>query len=533
MKNMKLLKGKQEVRKHMIERLGRKISIVVAMLQGVVNRRSLTTCFKGYVCSFLISVSFLVTACSPKEPDTFNEMSAYPEIFPNYIGTTIPVNIAPMRFKLSTENDDALVVISRGKRQYSIASSDGKFLFSESEWKNLLDHAEGDSLKVKVYTATNGKWTLYKPFYWYVATEPIDPYLVYRLIEPGYELWNHMGLYQRDLTSFDEEPIISNARTEHNCMNCHTFNRHSPDTILFHQRARHGGTYIVTSNSVEKLDAKINDKFSGIVYPYWHPSGNCVVFSSNNIKQAFTRSHRNRIEVFDHKSDLVFYDVARHEIWSDSIVMNQQSFETFPCFSPDGKKLYFCSAKAVDMPKNYENVRYNLCAVDFDLSARRVGQTIDTLVNASSCKKSVSFPRVSPDGKQLVFVLSDFGNFSIWHREADLYALDMQSGKVRELKEVNSEETESYHSWSSNGRWMVFSSRRIDGLYTHPHLVYIHADGTFSHPFVIPQKDPSFYKYFMKSFNLPELVKGKIVIDKPAVWKATRGNGIKLKWSNS
>ena len=496
-------------------------------------KRYLLHCLNNCMCAGIALLGCLLVGCTPKEPATFERTSVYPEIFPDYVGVTIPANIAPMRFQLVTEAEDALAVISRGNQQLRIASTDGAFLISESDWRNLLDQAAGDSLQVKIYTENKGKWLLYKPFQWYVAPEPVDPYLAYRLIEPGYELWNKMGLYQRDLTSFDEEPIISNKRTENNCMNCHTFNQQSPDTILFHQRAKHGGTYIASIDGVEKLDAKLGDDFKGIVYPYWHPSGKCVVFSSNTIRQAFARSHRNRVEVFDHKSDLVFYDVARHEIWSDSLVMSQQAFETFPCFSSDGKKLYFCSAKAVDMPEHYEEVRYNLCAVDFDLEKRKLGSKIDTLVSVNKEQKSVSFPRISPDGRFLVFVLSDFGNFSIWHREADLYALDMQTGRMRELNEINSEETESYHSWGSNGRWMVFSSRRIDGLYTHPHLTYIRPDGTFARPFVIPQRDPSFYKYFMKSFNLPELLKGKVMIDKPAVWKATQEDGIKLKWAGT
>lgn len=477
-------------------------------------------------------LGIVLVSCSTKEPERFDRVDAFPAIFPDYIGVTIPSNIAPLRFKIKSEVDEAIAVVRRGEQYLRIASSEGAFLFSESKWNKLMQGAEGDSLEVKVYTSVGGQWQLHKPFYWYVAPDPVDPYLAYRLIAPGYELWNKMGLYQRDLTSYTEEPIIANRRTDNNCMNCHTFNQQSPDTILFHQRARNGGTYLATAHTAEKINAKMGDDFAGIVYPYWHPSGQCVAFSSNVIRQAFTRSHRNRIEVFDHKSDLVFYDVARHEVWSDSIVMNQQAFETFPCFSRDGKRLYFCSAKAVEMPENYEDVRYNLCGIDFDLSAKKLGSKIDTLVSVNSCGKSVSFPRISPDGKQLVFVLSDYGNFSIWHREADLYSLDMETGQIRSIQEINSEETESYHSWGSNGRWMVFSSRRIDGLYTHPHLTYVHPDGTFSRPFVIPQKDPSFYEYFMQSFNLPELVKGKVEIEKQKVWKVTREKGIQLKWAD-
>lgn len=482
----------------------------------------------------IVSISIIMmVGCTLTEPTEFQQVETYPSIFPDYVGVTIPANIAPLRFKLSVEADDALAVISRGNNKLCVPSKGGSFLIDESDWKQLLTGAEGDSLLIKVYAEQQGNWKLYRPFIWKVAPDPVDPYLAYRLIEPGYELWNRMGIYQRDLTSFDEEPIIHNERTGNNCMNCHTFNQQSPDTIMFHQRAQNGGTYIVSGDKVDKIDAKLGKDFNGIVYPSWHPSGKFIAFSSNKIRQSFARAHRNRVEVYDLESDLVIYDVARHEILSDSLVSGKASFETFPTFSPDGKKLYFCSARAVTMPQNYQDVHYNLCSVNFDADARKIFGKVDTIVSVMPGKKSVSFPRVSPDGKNLVFVLSDFGNFSIWHREADLYMINLQTGKMRALEEINSKETESFHTWSSTGKWMVFSSRRIDGLYTHPYISYLQSDGTFSKPFVLPQRDPNFYRYYMKSFNLPEFLKGKVEIDSSVLWKATREKGIKLKWAES
>ena len=50
--------------------------------------------------------------------------------------------------------------------------------------------------------------------------------------------------------------------------------------------------------------------------------------------------------------------------------------------------------------------------------------------NAQAVNKSVSLPVISPDGKYLVFTLHDYGTFSIWHKEADLYILDLQNGKT-------------------------------------------------------------------------------------------------------
>ena len=89
---------------------------------------------------------------------------------------------------------------------------------------------------------------------------------------------------------------------------------------------------------------------------------------------------------------------------------------------------------------------------------------MDTLYNAREAGRSVKFPRVSPDGKRLLYTVSDYGNFSIWHKDADLHMLDLSTGAIDSLPEVNSPDVESYHSWSGNSRWFVFSSRRGDGF---------------------------------------------------------------------
>lgn len=72
----------------------------------------------------------------------------------------------------------------------------------------------GDSLQVKVYVRKDGRWCMYEPFSWHISPDELDAFLVYRLIEPGYELWNRMGIYQRDLTSFEQKSILTNEKTQ-------------------------------------------------------------------------------------------------------------------------------------------------------------------------------------------------------------------------------------------------------------------------------------------------------------------------------
>ena len=128
--------------------------------------------------------------------------------------------------------------------------------------------------------------------------------------------------------------------------------------------------------------------------------------------------------------------------------------------------------------------------------------------NINDDSTSVSFPRVN--GRWLLFTAADFGTFPIWHKEADLMLLDLADGTVRRVDELNSDDTESYHSWSSGGHWVVFSSRRIDGRYTRLFLSHFDGEGNFSKPFLLPQEDPGFNQLRLKSYNIPEFVKGPV-----------------------
>lgn len=284
--------------------------------------------------------------------------------------------------------------------------------------------------------------------------------------------------------------------------------------MLFHLRSELGGTYIFRDGKKEKLDTKTENTMSPLVYPYWHTSGDYVAFTVNITNEVVHTRNRNVVEVVDEKSDVVVYDVNKHEIVTSDLLSSEDSFETFPTFSPDGRSLYFCSTKGVaPMPGKFREAKYSLCRVDFNPEDCSFGTIVDTLYNAVADGRSVSFPRISPDGRFLVYALSDYGNFSIWHKESDLYCIDLTTGETTCMDALNSDDVESYHSWSSNSRWLVFSTRRDDGLYTKPYFSYIDADGNAHKPFLLPQRNPRhYYDSKMFAYNIPEFVSAKVTL---------------------
>jgi hypothetical protein len=435
-----------------------------------------------------------------------------PKLFPDYVDVTIPATIAPLNFKVQEEYSAIDAVFE--SRSLSVHVQNSKEIcIPASDWGKLLKAGKGDSVKVTVSIRQHDRWKQYAPFVLHVSETPIDEGLVYRLIAPGYELYSKMGIYQRNLSNFDQRPVIENTLIPGSCVNCHSFKLTDPKSMSFHVRGKKGGTVLIVDGKMSVLNTKTDKTMSNFVYPFWHPSGKYVAYSVNNTHQVFHESKEKRIEVGDVASDVVVYNIAKNEAFSTKLLMQDSIFETFPSFSPDGKSLYFCAAAHKKMPDKYNEVRYNLCRIAFNSENGSFGNRIDTLFNASAIGKSITFPRPSPDGRYIMFTLVDYGNFSIWHKEADLYLLDLRTGKARRLDEVNSANTESYHSWSSNSHWFVFSSRRIDGLYTCPFIAYLDENGKARKPFLLPQSNTDFYDQLLYSFNIPEFVSGEVKVD--------------------
>lgn len=465
----------------------------------------------------LYSVLLLAASCGTGLKDA-KDTGSKPVIFPDYCDVVIPSGIAPLNFRVEGSPRSSVALIEGSSETFTIKGKQ-EIIIPASKWKKLLSGNRGGSLKITLYAGYKDGWKKYEPFNIDISSDPIDPWIVYRLIAPGYETWSEMGIYQRELSSFEKGTIIDNRLLPGACMNCHSFQANNPGNMMFHLRGNVGGTMLVIDGEAVKLNTKTGETISNCVYPYWHPSEDYIAYSVNNIQQVFHSVSDKRIEVFDSKSDIVVYDIKNNRLISTGKLMTEESFETFPCFSPDGRRLFFCTARKGKQPEEYDRIKYSLCSIDFDPATGRFGDSIDTLVSADQTGRSVSFPRISPDGSTLVFTLSDYGNFSIWHREADLFRLDMKTGFYNPIDVVNSPETESYHSWSSNSRWIIFSSRRVDGLYTRPFIAHMDEDGAFSKPFMVPQKDPGFYDACLRSFNIPEFVTGKVNTDGRAMLK--------------
>lgn len=471
-------------------------------------------------CFAILLLCLLVTGCrEARVPEAYQEVPDVCWIYPDYRDVTVPVNIAPLHFEWTDSADDVVSRLRCGDEE--LVLSGRKVCPSVDDWRRLTRQAVGQAILVDMFVKNQAGWSHYRPFSIMVSPDSIDAWLTYRLIAPSYVVYDELTLNQRCLESYEERLIYNNklvgTSERGQCVNCHHSQRGNPRRTMFHARQYKGGTVFNLDGKLMKADLKTDSTGLSAAYPAWHPFMDLIAFSVNNTKQSFLTRSIDKIEVFDTMSDLILYDIEGRQI---TIIENDPlEFETFPCWSPDGRWLYYSSAHferrdttidlEVECALRYKDLHYNIYRKPFNPNTKEFGKP-EKVFSADSLGLSATLPRISPDGQWLAMTVAPYGSFHVWHHEADLWVMDLHTGQASPLDEANSSEAESYHTWSSNGRWMVFSSRRYDGNYTRPFFTHISADGKASKPFELPSADPDFHRQFMKSYNVPEFLSSPI-----------------------
>lgn len=175
-------------------------------------------------------------------------------------------------------------------------------------------------------------------------------------------------------------------------------------------------------------------------------------------------------------------------------------------WSPDGKWLIFSRAKARDpYPPDYKRslyandpnetqMQYDLYRIPFNGGK---GGTPERVIGASENGMSNNFPKVSPDGKWIVFVRCKNG--LLMRPDSKLYIVPFEGGEARPL-ESNLPVMNSWHSWSPNGKWLVFSSKS-PSFYTRMYLTHIDEQGHASPPIEVENATAS-----NRAVNIPEFL---------------------------
>ncbi|MBN1515150.1 PD40 domain-containing protein, partial [Candidatus Sumerlaeota bacterium] len=454
-----------------------------------------------------LSISAWVFAQSENETQSIGRVA---KIRPDYCDAVIPPNIAPLNFFIeeSGVRYDVKIASTSGD-PIEINSRKPSIEIPLRRWKKLLAANRGEKLNIDIRVKDEkGNWTRFKTIENTIANEAIDPYLVYRKIALCLH-WRFMGIYQRNVEDYDESVVLHNESFNHGCMNCHTFFNNDPEHMVMQVRSPRYGTpmLLVDGDSVEPRRTKSENSSGKANFTAWHPNGKILAVSDNKFKMLIHSAALEVRDVFDGASDIDLYFVETGAVISDARISDPERMETYPAWSRDGGGLYFCSAPQLPEERCGE-VLCDLMRIGYDAASGAFG-ALETVIPAQEAGGSIIQPRVSPDGRWLLFNVTSHSDFPVDKARCDLHLLDLESGAHRRLA-ISSEQNDSWHSWSSDGRWIAFSSRRMDSRFSRTHLSYFDADGEAHKPFVLPQRDPCYYDVRPHVFQVPELITGPI-----------------------
>jgi hypothetical protein len=476
-----------------------------------------------------VTLIVCVVCLAASETDQATPVGRPARIQPDYADTVIPPNIAPLNFIVREGGLQYRVRIAAGQGgPIEIDSRSPKIVIPGKPWRRLLAANRGREFAVEVCVRMEDEWRRFDAFRVTVANEEIDGYLAYRRIHPAHSAWRDMGIYQRDLRTFKESSILTNDYFRGGCVNCHTFCNNRTDTMLVSTRSTDYG-----NSAVIVRDGKVEKVGSTFGYASWHPSGKILVYTSMKVAMFLHPGSEEVRDVIDLDSLLAYYDAEARKVRTAPDLARKDRLETYPTWSPDGRYLYFCSAPLTwtnrsAIPEQYDRIKYDLMRIPYDADQGTWGPA-ETVLAAQETGRSILLPRISPDGRWLLLSMCDYGCFPAYRKSSDLYMIDLEAARQtgrhepRRL-EINSDQSESWHSWSSNSRWIAFSSKRDNGLFTRTYLAYVDPTGVVHKPLVLPQKDPTHYDSCLWTYSVPELVTEPVRTTKEALGRVVRSS---------
>jgi hypothetical protein len=485
---------------------------------------------RKWIGGLLVLVAVAVAAACwylPRRPDAplleaAQRVSRPPRIHPDYGGLVVPPNIAPLNFRIE-ESGELFFVRIRSLRgaPVEILSGRREIEIPLDAWRRLLTENRGKALSIDVYArGGEGSWRRYETLTSEIAREEIDSHIAYRRLNPDALYYRNIGIYQRHLETFEESAVLDGRWFGGGCVNCHAFRNYDPSHLSLHFRGGYGDAALFVE------DDRVHTVATRLGHAAWHPSGKVVAFSRFDIQLFYHTARVQTRDAMDSDSLLGYYRLDRRTLSTAPPLADKAQLETQPAWSPDGRYLYFASApkrwadQGTFSAQHFATVRYDLKRVRYEVETEQWG-AVETVLSAERTGKSNVNPRISPDGRWLLFTMCNYGDFALYQPDSDLYLLNLASGEYRKL-ECNSEFAESWHCWSSNGRWIIFSSKRPTGTFTRLYLCHVDPAGRTSKPFLLPQRDPGYYEDLLSLFNVPEFMTGPVRTPPAALLQAVR-----------
>jgi len=451
----------------------------------------------------------------------------YLKIIRPYDGASFPINIAPPEIFWDDSIDNIWllkITIPGHEDSPIIVLTDKKSWRPDKKLWNKIKKLGVNkylSLEIRGCLYKNGKRVgdlVYRDkIRFRISPFPLDDLVVYRLVSPLFHPQKTPNVYYRHVNSFEEDLFVEGKNLY--CTNCHFFPKRAdikPEKEILAIAVRDQLPFRKMEGKAKRILGIF--KFStgqgktfaiNSFFMSWSPDAQKVAVTmgkSVSIRPCITLETQ---QFFVLGSDIYIVDVENNKVWPLKGASDPDYMENFPTWSPDGKYIIFCRAKEPERGA-LETIRFDLYRIPYNNG--KGGKAIP-IKGASFNGKSNYAPRYSPNGKWVVFNEAD--SASLVEPTSDLYIMPADLSRPPRKLECNVDYAmDSWHSWSLNSRWLLFATKRDDGIFARIYITEIDENGHASPPVKLPLKSEP-----MMCFNVPEFLRYNKKIDHNLILK--------------
>ncbi len=446
--------------------------------------------------------------------------------------TIFPPDIAMPTFTWESENqgqDWVGRIASNHQTLAKFTTSLNHWAPSAADWERIKTAHGGKAPLTFSVCPKNGSFNG-DSILFYISADSVAAQIFYRLVPLPFKFarenlekvsW-HLGSISSTETT---QPALENLPV---CGNCHSFTPDGKQLAMDIDARDEKGAYTITPFKARTAITEKNiinwsdfqqGKFTYGLLSQISPDGRYVVSTLKDCEIFVDRHDLEYSQLFfPFKGILVCYDIQTRKYAELAGANDTNYVQSNPAWSPDGKYLYFARSKAAhfeesgimhgSMATNHEVYnrfvqrfldretlfRFDIYRIPFNQGQ---GGAAEPLKGASGNGRSNYFPKISPDGKWVVFCQAE--SFMLLQKDSKLMIMPAEGGEPRALQ-CNSPNMNSWHSWSPNGKWLVYASKQ-NGPYTQLYLTHIDENGADSPPVRL-----EYLNLPERAANIPEFV---------------------------
>jgi hypothetical protein len=423
------------------------------------------------------------------------------------------------------------IKFENGREPIFILTNQRSWMPERKTWETMKDHSKGKRILISVSSLPDresAKILSEHAISIETSTDPVGDSIFFRQIPLPFAVasksFEKTQWRLGDVSSYEKPATVMKGVSV--CASCHVVSSDGKWLSMEYNYADDNGAQFITEVRKEII-LREKDFFtwsdfprSGAIPPTrglfgrMSPTGRYAAASVNEISYAAVMNDMAYSQLFFPTFGVIaIYDSGSGSIQLLPGASDYNFVQANPIWSPDENYLLFCRAKTknevhrnilnvttvfenrdIHQLNEIYNIQFDIYRVPFN---KGDGGGAEPLEGASKNGMSNYFPRYSPDGKWVVYTRSRSG--IMLQPDSELWIVPAGGGKARRMQ-CNRKNFNSWHSWSSNGRWLLFSSK-ANGPYTEIFLTHVDEEGNDSPPVLLSRfNDPGY------AANVPEFV---------------------------